>query len=55
MSKYGKPFRKKTNGGKFRKGTLIKYQYKNGRRVGAVKHSGGRSYGKRRYYKRSRY
>lgn len=43
MAKYGKSFRKKTNRGKFRKGTLIKYKYENGRRVGAVKAS------KRRY------
>jgi hypothetical protein len=34
---YGKSFRKKTSGGKHRKGTLIKYKYQNGRRVGAVK------------------
>jgi len=34
---YGKAFRKKTSGGKFRKGTLIKYKYQGGRRVGAVK------------------
>lgn len=41
-TKYGKPFRKKTNGGKHRKGTLIKYKYQNGRRVGAVPHRRGR-------------
>jgi hypothetical protein len=35
---YGKAFRKKTSRGKHRKGTLIKYKYQNGRRVGAVKH-----------------
>jgi hypothetical protein len=29
--------KKKTSSGKFRKGTLIKYKYQNGRRVGAVK------------------
>jgi len=34
---YGKAFRKKTHGGKHKKGTLIKYKYENGRRVGAVK------------------
>lgn len=34
---YGKAFKKKTTSGKFRKGTLIKYKYQNGRRVGAVK------------------
>lgn len=42
---YGKPFRKKNSRGKHKKGTLIKYKYQNGRRVGAVKHR--RSY--RRY------
>lgn len=36
-TKYGKAFKKKTSGGKFRKGTLIRYKYVNGRRVGAVK------------------
>jgi len=35
--KLGKAFRKKTSGGKFRKGTMIQYKYVNGRRVGAVK------------------
>jgi len=34
---YGKPFFKKSNGGKFRKGTKIQYKYVNGRRVGSVK------------------
>jgi hypothetical protein len=34
---YGKPFRKKSSKGKFRKGTLIRYKYVNGRRVGSVK------------------
>ena len=34
---YGKTFRKKTSKGKFKKGTLIKYKYQYGRRVGAVK------------------
>ncbi len=34
---YGKPFRKKSKGGKFKKGTLIRYKYVNGRRVGAEK------------------
>jgi predicted RNA-binding protein len=34
---YGKSFRKKTSGGKFKKGTLIQYTYQNGRRVGARK------------------
>jgi len=34
---YGKPFRKKSSGGKFRKGTKIQYKYVNGRRVGSVK------------------
>ncbi len=36
-TKYGKAFRKKTSKGKFRKGTMIRYKYVNGRRVGAVK------------------
>jgi hypothetical protein len=35
--KLGKAFKKKTSGGKFRKGTMIQYKYVNGRRVGAVK------------------
>ena len=35
--KLGKVFKKKTAGGKFRKGTMIQYKYVNGRRVGAVK------------------
>jgi hypothetical protein len=47
MARYGKPFRKKSNRGKHRKGTLIKYKYVRGRKVGAVKH-----YGRKRYYKR---
>jgi hypothetical protein len=34
---YGKPFRKKSSKGKFKKGTMIRYKYVNGRRVGAVK------------------
>lgn len=34
---YGKPFKKSRSGGKFRKGTWIRYKYVNGRRVGAVK------------------
>lgn len=34
---YGKPFRKKSSRGKFKKGTMIRYKYVNGRRVGAVK------------------
>ena len=42
MSKYGKPFKKTTSGGKYRKGTWIKYRYVNGRRVGAVKASSGK-------------
>jgi len=37
VEKLGKAFKKKTSGGKFRKGTLIQYKYVNGRRVGAVK------------------
>lgn len=39
---YGKPFRKNSNRGKHGKGTLIKYKYQNGRRVGAVKHNSRR-------------
>ena len=35
---YGKPFRKKGSRGKHKKGTLIKYKYQGGRRVGAVRH-----------------
>ncbi len=34
---YGKSFRKKGSRGKHRKGTLIKYKYVNGRKVGAVR------------------
>lgn len=34
---YGKPFRKKSSKGKFKKGTMIRYKYVNGRRVGAEK------------------
>ena len=34
---YGKAFKKKGSRGKFRKGTLVKYKYENGRRVGTVK------------------
>ncbi len=37
---YGKAFRKKGSRGKHRKGTLIKYKYVNGRKVGAVKARG---------------
>lgn len=36
-TRYGKAFRKSSSKGKFRKGTLIRYKYVNGRRVGAVK------------------
>ncbi len=31
------PHEKKGSGGKFRKGTLIRYKYVNGKKVGAVK------------------
>ena len=34
---YGKPFRKKTSRGTHKKGTMIRYKYVNGRRVGSVK------------------
>ena len=34
---FGKSFRKKSSKGKFKKGTLIRYKYVNGRRVGAEK------------------
>ncbi len=34
---YGKSFKKKGSRGKHRKGTLIKYKYVNGRKVGAVR------------------
>lgn len=33
----GKAFKKKGTRGKFKKGTWIRYKYKNGRRVGAVR------------------
>lgn len=35
---YGKPFRKKSSRGKHRKGTMVRYVYRNGRRVGTVPH-----------------
>jgi len=34
---FGKPFRKKSSRGKFKKGTLIQYKYADGRKVGTVK------------------
>jgi hypothetical protein len=34
---YGKAFKKKTSKGKFRKGTLVRYKYVNGRRVATEK------------------
>jgi hypothetical protein len=34
---FGKPFRKKSSKGKFKRGTMIRYKYVNGRRVGAEK------------------
>jgi hypothetical protein len=34
---FGKIFKKKGTGGKFRKGTKVQYKYVNGRRVGTVK------------------
>lgn len=34
---YGKSFRKKSSKGKFRKGTLVRYKYVNGRRVATEK------------------
>ena len=49
MAKYGKSFRKKTSRGKFPKGTLIKYKYVRGRKVGAVK---ARKNSERRSYRR---
>lgn len=52
MAKYGKAFRKKSNRGKYRKGTLIKYKYVRGRKVGAVK---VRSNNRRRRSYRRRY
>lgn len=33
---YGKSFRKKSSKGKFKRGTLVRYKYVNGRRVGTV-------------------
>lgn len=50
LAKYGKPFRKKSNYGKFRKGSLIRYKYEKGRRVGTVKAKSGGNYRRRRYY-----
>ncbi len=50
MARYGKPFRKKSNKGKHRRGTWIRYKYENGRRVGAVKSKRGGNY--RRRYRR---
>lgn len=50
MVRYGKAFRKKGHGGKFRKGTWIKYKYNSrGKKVGAVK-----SYKKGGNYRRYR-
>ena len=34
---FGKAFRKKSSRGKFKKGTMIRYKYVNGRRVGSEK------------------
>lgn len=34
---YGKSFKKTSSKGSFRKGTLVKYKYVNGRRVSTVK------------------
>ncbi len=50
MVRYGKPFRKKTAGGKHRKGTMIKYKYSNrGKKIGAVKHGRSNYSGRRKY------
>ena len=40
---YGRPFKKKGRGGKFKRGTWVRYKYVNGRRVGTVKSKGGRT------------
>lgn len=37
QTKYGKPFAKKSSSGKFKKGTLVRYKYVNGRRVATEK------------------
>ena len=52
-TKYGKSFKKKNSRGKFPKGTLIKYKYVRGRKVGAVRaRKSSRSYSKRSYRRR---
>jgi len=48
-TKYGKSFKKKSSSGKFRKGTLIRYKYVGGKKVGAVKAPSKRRSSKRRY------
>ena len=48
MARYGKPFRKKSNAGKYTKGTWIRYKYVGGTRVGTVRASPPR-------YRRSHY
>jgi len=36
-TKFGKSFKKKSTSGKFKKGTLVRYKYVNGRRVATEK------------------
>ena len=36
-TKFGKAFKKKSSRGKFKKGTLVRYKYVNGRRVATEK------------------
>lgn len=37
ITKFGKAFKKKSTSGKFKKGTLVRYKYVNGRRVATEK------------------
>lgn len=40
---HGKPFKKNSKGGKFKRGTWVRYKYVNGRRVATVRSkTGGR-------------
>jgi len=51
-TRYGKAFRKKSDRGKHKKGTWIKYKYENDRKVGAVKSKKTRGASNKRSYRR---
>lgn len=51
-TRYGKAFRKKSNRGKHKKGTWIRYKYENNRKVGAVKSKKTRGTSHKRYRRR---